>query len=690
MGIVSGPKNPTDGLELCLDASSKRSFGGAGSTWKDLGKKKRNGTLSNFTGPSLFSSLYGGRFEFKGNTTESEVNLPTIDVSSYTEFSVIQWAKREVPTGRSFSLLKSGSDDIGIHWGKGGNAQVLLGTGNAINFPVNNNEIAQIAMTFDGSTLKCYKNGSLVGSTSASFDFSSVNGALNVGNHAGTDEKYFRGSIFSTMVYSRELTEKDVRDNYLSSRSRFSSPEPNPTNLIIGVSVDSSAAIGLNLPSAGSFDFTIDWGDQSTSTITSHDDLDATHTYTGATAGDTYVLSIDGSMSGWNMKYAEGGTSYQCVSFPFFSCSAVVTPGQGFDLDYIAHWGNLNIDTAEMFHSCTNLESLPSEAPTITTNSLYRTFYYCVNFNSDISSWDVSNVTNMSEMFYGPSAGMVFNKPLNNWNTSNVTNMQRLFAFCKQFNQDLDNWDTSNVTNMQSLFYQCNEFNYDISNWDTSSVTNMQNIFSYCSKFNQNISVWDVSNVTNMNAMFSEANVFNQDLSSWDTSSATNMSSMFYGTDVFNNGGASGIGNWNTANATTMDRMFSNSIFNQPIGNWDTSNVTDFTRMFYDNSSFDQDISSWDFSSAYRAAAAGGLCLFNCVYDNGALENFLQLGGLSTSNYDALLIAWASEAASNTQFRDLINVNMGSSTYTAGSAAATARSTLINSYGFSITDGGST
>jgi hypothetical protein len=37
---------------------------------------------------------------------------------------------------------------------------------------------------------------------------------------------------------------------------------------------------------------------------------------------------------------------------------------------------------------------------------------------------------------------------------------------------------------------------------------------------------------------------------------------------------------------------------------------------------------------------------------------------------------------------NMVDINMGTSTYTTGSAAATARNTLVNTYGWSITDGG--
>ena len=49
------------------------------------------------------------------------------------------------------------------------------------------------------------------------------------------------------------------------------------------------------------------------------------------------------------------------------------------------------------------------------------------NFNEDISSWDVSNVTNMEDMFYSASS---FNQPLEKWDVSNVTNMEYMFLIC--------------------------------------------------------------------------------------------------------------------------------------------------------------------------------------------------------------------------------------------------------------------
>ena len=61
----------------------------------------------------------------------------------------------------------------------------------------------------------------------------------------------------------------------------------------------------------------------------------------------------------------------------------------------------------------------------------------------EISNWDVSNVTNMENMFELEGA-VSFNQPLNKWNVSNVRDMYRMFAGARSFNQPLNKWNVSN------------------------------------------------------------------------------------------------------------------------------------------------------------------------------------------------------------------------------------------------------
>ena len=151
--------------------------------------------------------------------------------------------------------------------------------------------------------------------------------------------------------------------------------------------------------------------------------------------------------------------------------------------------------------------------------------------DSDISSWDVSSVTNMRAMFYNATN---FNQDISSWDVSNVTNMRAMFYLAINFNRDISSWDVSSVTDMYAMFYNATSFNQDISSWDVSSVTNMSYMFYQATSFNGDISNWDVSNVTNMSYMFHSATSFNQDISSWDVSSVTDMYAMFYNATSFN------------------------------------------------------------------------------------------------------------------------------------------------------------
>ena len=66
-------------------------------------------------------------------------------------------------------------------------------------------------------------------------------------------------------------------------------------------------------------------------------------------------------------------------------------------------------------------------------------------------------------------------------------------------------WDVSRVTDMSNLFEDKSEFNDDISKWDVSNVTDMSGMFSKAKSFNQTLNNWDVSNVTIMYEMFYNA-----------------------------------------------------------------------------------------------------------------------------------------------------------------------------------------
>ena len=219
-------------------------------------------------------------------------------------------------------------------------------------------------------------------------------------------------------------------------------------------------------------------------------------------------LFVDGNGSSNNVYLASNGITVKA------SAGAVV--GDTGELNSITY---TIVDLSTLTSMISNGDDVTKVCTSLVTD-MYRMLYDYVDFNQDISSWDVSNVTTMNQMF---SAANSFSQDITNWDVSNVTDMSSMFQGIL-FDQDISSWDVSNVTTMLDMFKNCS-FNQPIGNWDVSNVTNMGGMF-WGGVFNQPIGSWDVSNVTAMNQMFvSDGNnesSFNQDISSWDVNNVTN------------------------------------------------------------------------------------------------------------------------------------------------------------------------
>jgi surface protein len=101
--------------------------------------------------------------------------------------------------------------------------------------------------------------------------------------------------------------------------------------------------------------------------------------------------------------------------------------------------------------------------------------------------------------------------------TTLIEDMSNIFSSFDFEENDIDitNWDVSNVTNMYQMFWYNDKFNQDIGSWDVSNVVNMRYMFSGATSFNQDIGRWDICNVKHMNNMFDGATSFNQDITNW-------------------------------------------------------------------------------------------------------------------------------------------------------------------------------
>ena len=101
---------------------------------------------------------------------------------------------------------------------------------------------------------------------------------------------------------------------------------------------------------------------------------------------------------------------------------------------------------------------------------------------------------------------------LSGFNTSNVTNMSNMFALMSNLTTlDLSSFDTSQVTNMGLMFYSMtNLVTLDLSNFNTSKVTNMNDMFSlwYGDRLKDKLEKiyvnndFDTTNLTDFSEMF--------------------------------------------------------------------------------------------------------------------------------------------------------------------------------------------
>ena len=175
---------------------------------------------------------------------------------------------------------------------------------------------------------------------------------------------------------------------------------------------------------------------------------------------------------------------------------------------------------------------------------MHYLFNGAAGFNQDISSWDVSSVTDMNYMFKHAVAlsdenkcaiHTAFSVANEHWDTASDHRavLGAWGEYCDAVPIGITALTDNNFPTAVSLWFSdassATATYGHISKWDVSAVTNMQEAFKERASFNEDISSWDVSNVTNMSNMFNRAAAFNQDISSWDVSSVTDMNLMFDG-----------------------------------------------------------------------------------------------------------------------------------------------------------------
>jgi hypothetical protein len=269
--------------------------------------------------------------------------------------------------------------------------------------------------------------------------------------------------------------------------------------------------------------------------------------------------------------------------------------------------------------------------------------------------------------FGSPGQFVVYIDPISSTTVpASVTDFRFVDADDKLKMVSVEQWGTAIWLNFSSMFYGCANFTgftaTDVP--DLSSSSSLANTFRGCSVFVNatGINTWNTVTIDSLNATFRDAAVFNSDIGAWTTTIVDSMSTTFFGANLFDQD----ISGWNVVAVTTMTSAFRDTPFNQDISGWVTSALTDLSNAFRDNAVFDQDLGAWDITGLTTAAA------------------MMTTGGLSTANYDSLLVGWEGQV-------ELTGVDLGvglGTFYTGGGVAATARGVLDVTSTWTIVDGG--
>ncbi len=242
------------------------------------------------------------------------------------------------------------------------------------------------------------------------------------------------------------------------------------------------------------------------------------------------------------------------------------------DISPLSDWDVRNVTgLAEVFMCDLSLSDISALAnwDTSSVTDMFGLFCGAQSLTDGLAlrNWNTSNVTNMGYMFSGANSLQYLD--VSGWNTSKVTIMVDMFQVGNNWKGNgqlqeivgLGNWDVSNVTDMTCMFYGAGSMTYyDIAGWDVSKVESMNHMF--CDNFSLrslDLSNWDVSNVKTMYCMFDDNISLKTigDVSHWNTASLIDVGGWLNGATAFigDNYGMLDLSGWNTANLKTAAEM---------------------------------------------------------------------------------------------------------------------------------------
>ena len=183
--------------------------------------------MTNMDYATNFSSDNGGMLSF--DATNEYVGFSASEIQS-SSFSVLLWAKRDTITSNYSTLLGLGSTNYRVSLWLYEDGDIAFGHANgtwARSSSVWNDKSKAHMVCITANTSSNYNNklyfddhSETFGNSDASGDWSS---GAQISNYANglSIRKPFLGAVAAFLVYNRELTADEVRQNYLATKERY-------------------------------------------------------------------------------------------------------------------------------------------------------------------------------------------------------------------------------------------------------------------------------------------------------------------------------------------------------------------------------------------------------------------------------------------------------------------------------------
>ncbi len=200
----------------------------------------------------------------------------------------------------------------------------------------------------------------------------------------------------------------------------------------------------------------------------------------------------------------------------------------------IKNWGTIHW-SGFAFGGCANLMVTATDIPDLTgvTDLSFAFSYSGIDEIPNINDWDVSNVTNMGNLFERVTD---FNQPLDNWDVSNVTNMSFMFDGATSFNQPLDSWDVSKVEDISYMFRDATSFDQSLGAWELANLGGAIATFfrsgTSCENFSYTLYGWAINPNTNEEVVFGPHGIpYSPDVATYRDFLINNLNWNFQGSD---------------------------------------------------------------------------------------------------------------------------------------------------------------